>query len=131
MTVFFPHANVLVASDLLSVGSYPVPDYATGGWIGGMVAASEKLLAATDERTRFVAATGPAHGRAALQSQLDLCTAVRKRTAEAFRAGMSFRDFAASKPTAEFDAQWGDAAQFLALVYKGGFGHLRELGGVI
>ena len=131
VTVFFPHANVLVASDLLSVGSYPVPDYATGGWIGGMVAASEKLLAATDERTRFVAATGPAHGRAALQSQLDLCTAVRKRTAEAFRAGMSFRDFAASKPTAEFDAQWGDAAQFLALVYKGGFGHLRELGGVI
>ena len=51
--------------------------------------------------------------------------------AEAFRAGMSLADFVASKPTAPFDAQWGDATLFLPLVYKGGFAHLRELGGVI
>jgi glyoxylase-like metal-dependent hydrolase (beta-lactamase superfamily II) len=131
VAVFFPEANVLVASDLLSVGRYPVPDYATGGWIGGMVTASQKLLDGTDARTRIVVAAGPVYGRDALQAQLDLCTAVRKKAAEAFRAGMSFKDFAASKPTAEFDAQWGDPAQFLALVYKGGFAHLRELGGVI
>jgi glyoxylase-like metal-dependent hydrolase (beta-lactamase superfamily II) len=131
VAVFFPDANLLVASDLLSVGRYPVLDYATGGWIGGMLAASKKLLDATDDRTRIVAADGPVRGRAALQAQHDLCTAVRQKAADAFRAGMSFKDFAASKPTAEFDAQWGDPAQFLALVYKGGFAHLRELGGVI
>ena len=44
VAVFFPDANVLVASDLLSVGRYPVPDYATGGWIGGLVDATQKLL---------------------------------------------------------------------------------------
>jgi hypothetical protein len=44
---------------------------------------------------------------------------------------MSFADFAAAKPTAPFDAQWGDPELFLRLVYKGGFAHLRELGGVI
>ena len=44
---------------------------------------------------------------------------------------MSFADFVASKPTAAFDAKWGDPQQFLRLVYKGGFAHLRELGGVI
>jgi len=131
VAVFFPDANLLVASDLLSVGRYPVPDYATGGWIGGMLAASQKLLDATDARTRFVAAGGGVHGRAALQAQHDLCTAVRQKVAEAFRVGMSFKDFAASKPTAAFDSQWGDPALFLALVYKGGFAHLRELGGVI
>jgi glyoxylase-like metal-dependent hydrolase (beta-lactamase superfamily II) len=131
VAVFFPDANLLVASDVLSVGRYPVPDYATGGWIGGMLAASQKLLDATDARTRIVAAEGPVHGRGALQAQHELCTAVRQKTAEAFRAGMSFKDFAASKPTAAFDSQWGDPAQFLALVYKGGFAHLRELGGVI
>jgi len=131
VAVFFPDANLLVASDLLSVGRYPVPDYATGGWIGGMLAASKKLLDSTDARTRIVAAEGPVHGRAALQAQHDLCAAVRQKAADAFRAGMSFKDFAASKPTAEFDSQWGDPAQFLALVYKGGFAHLRELGGVI
>jgi hypothetical protein len=44
---------------------------------------------------------------------------------------MSREDFIAAKPTAEFDAQWGDPQQFLPLVYKGGFAHMRELGGVI
>ncbi len=54
VAVFFREANVLVASDLLSVGRYPVPDYATGGWIGGLVDATQKLLDSTDARTRIV-----------------------------------------------------------------------------
>jgi glyoxylase-like metal-dependent hydrolase (beta-lactamase superfamily II) len=131
VAVFFPDANVLVASDLLSVGHYPVPDYATGGWIGGFIEATQKLLDATDAKTRVVAAEGGAHGRAELEAQLEVCKAVAQKTAEAFRAGMSFADFVASKPTAAFDAKWGDPQLFLRLVYKGGFAHLRELGGVI
>ena len=131
VAVYVREANVLVASDLLSVGRYPVPDYATGGWIGGLVDATQNLLDATDARTRIVAAEGGVHGRAELEAQLELCTAVRSKAAEAFRAGMSFADFVAAKPTAAFDAKWGDPQQFLRLVYKGGFAHLRELGGVI
>lgn len=131
VAVFFGDANLLVASDLLSVGRYPVPDYSTGGWIGGLVEASQKLLDATDEKTRIVAATGGVHGRAELEAQLQMCTAVRQQAAQAFRAGMSLADFVASKPTAAFDAKWGDPRPFLPLVYKGGFAHLRELGGVI
>jgi glyoxylase-like metal-dependent hydrolase (beta-lactamase superfamily II) len=131
VAVFFPDANVLVASDLLSVGRYPVPDYATGGWIGGLVDASKKLLDSTDARTRIVAAAGGGFGRAELVAQHALCTAVRQQAAQAFRVGMSLADFMASKPTAAFDEKWGGAEQFLPLVYKGGFAHLRELGGVI
>jgi glyoxylase-like metal-dependent hydrolase (beta-lactamase superfamily II) len=131
VAVFFPDHNVLAASDLLSVGRYPVPDYSTGGWIGGLVDATQKLLDATDARTRVVAADGGVFGRADLMAQLEMCTAVRQKLAEGFRAGMSLEDFVASKPTAAFDALWGDPRQFLPLVYKGGFAHLRELGGVI
>jgi glyoxylase-like metal-dependent hydrolase (beta-lactamase superfamily II) len=131
VAVYFPDANVLVASDLLSVGGYPVPDYATGGWIGGLLDASKALLAKTDARTRIVGAQGAVCGRAELEAQLTLCTAVAQKAAEAFRAGASLADFMASRPTAAFDAQRGDPATFLKLVYKGGFAHLRELGGVI
>ena len=131
IAVFFPDENVLAASDLLSVGRYPVPDYATGGWIGGFVDATQKMLDATDARTRIVAAEGGVYGRTELEAQLTMCTAVRSKAAEAFRAGMSLADFVASKPTAPFDAAWGDPRQFLPLVYEGGFAHLRELGGVI
>jgi glyoxylase-like metal-dependent hydrolase (beta-lactamase superfamily II) len=131
VAVFFGDANLLVASDLLSVGRYPVPDYATGGWIGGLVDASQKLLDATDAKTRIVAAAGGVYGRAELTAQHEMCTAVRQQAAQAFRAGMSLADFVASRPTAAFDERWGDPRQFVPLVYKGGFAHLRELGGVI
>jgi glyoxylase-like metal-dependent hydrolase (beta-lactamase superfamily II) len=131
VAVFIPHANVLVASDLLSVGRYPKPDYATGGWIGGLIDATQKMLDGTDAKTRIVAAAGGVYGRTELEAQLELCKAVAQKTAEAFRVGMSFADFVASKPTAAFDAKWGDPQLFLRLVYKGGFAHLRELGGVI
>jgi glyoxylase-like metal-dependent hydrolase (beta-lactamase superfamily II) len=129
--VFFPEANVLAASDLLSIGRYPILDYVTGGWIGGMVAATRALLDLTDARTQIVPAVGPVGSRSDLEAQLTMCTAVRAKLAEAFRVGMSFNDFVAAKPTSQFDAQWGDPAQFLALAYKGALGHLRELGGVI
>lgn len=131
VAVYFPAHDVLVASDLVAVGRYPVLDYSTGGWIGGFLAATEQLLARTGERTRIVPAEGGVAGRAELEAQRALCTAVRDKAAAAFRVGMSLKDFVASRPTAEFDAQRGDPTQFLRFVYEGGFAHLRELGGVI
>lgn len=129
--VRFPTANVVVASDLLAVGAYPTPDYATGGWIGGFEDATRKLLDRVDDDTRIVPAHGAPQTKAALEDQLELLTAVRERVAAAFRNGMSFADFVATEPTKEFDAARGDPALFLALVHKGAWAHLRELGGVI
>ena len=131
VAVFFPDANVLAAGSLVAVGSYPVVDYATGGWIGGLEAATRALLDGTDRATKIVPALGPISGRAELEAQLALCTAVRERVADAFRHGLSFTEFVATKPTQEFDAARGNPAQFLKLVHKGAWAHLRELGGVI
>ncbi len=131
VAVFFPDANVLAVGALLAVGSYPVPDYATGGWIGGLEAATRALLAASDGATKIVPAFGPVCGRAEIEEQLKLCTAVKERVADAYRHGLSFQEFVATKPTQEFDAARGDPSLFLKLVHKGAWAHLRELGGVI
>jgi cyclase len=131
VAVFFPDANVLAAGSLVAVGAYPVVDYVTGGWIGGLEAATKALLDATDRATKIVPAFGPVCGRTDLEAQLALCSAVRERTADAYKRGLSFAEFVASKPTAEFDAQRGNPAQFLLLVHKGAWAHIRELGGVI
>ena len=131
VAVFFPDANVLAAGALVAVGRYPVVDYATGGWIGGLQAATRALLDGTDAATKIVPAIGAVCGRAELEAQLALCTAVRERVADAFRRGLSFSEFVATKPTQEFDAARGDPSQFLKLVHKGGWAHIRELGGVI
>ena len=57
--VFFPKANVLVTGGLMSVGSYPVLDYTTGGWIGGMADASKALLDVANPDTKIVPGVGP------------------------------------------------------------------------
>ena len=131
IAVFFPDANVLAAGALLAVGAYPVPDYATGGWIGGLEAATRALLDATDGATKIVPAFGATCGRAELEAQLKLCMAVRERVADAYKRGLSFKEFVATNPTQEFDAARGDPSLFLKLVHKGAWPHIRELGGVI
>ena len=131
VAVFFPDANVLAAGAVLAVDSYPVPDYATGGWIGGLEAATRALLAGTDAATKIVPSSGAVCGRAELESQLKLCTEVRERVADAYRHGLSFKEFVATNPTQEFDAARGDPSLFLKLVHKGAWVHMRELGGVI
>jgi hypothetical protein len=47
------------------------------------------------------------------------------------RMGYSARDMQAAEPTKEFDARWGDPAQFMASVYPGLWGHARELGRIV
>jgi glyoxylase-like metal-dependent hydrolase (beta-lactamase superfamily II) len=131
VAVLFPDSNVLAASDLLAVDRYPIVDYATGGWIGGLEAATQSLLKVVDARTRIVPAIGPVCGRTQLEAQLTLCKTVRERVADAFRHGMSLKDFIATGPTREFDAERGDPSLFLRLVYKGAWAHVRELGGII
>jgi glyoxylase-like metal-dependent hydrolase (beta-lactamase superfamily II) len=45
---------VLPTGDLFFSGTYPVIDYSTGGWTGGMAAAPDKLLKMGDARTKII-----------------------------------------------------------------------------
>ena len=120
VAVFFGDANLLVASDLLSVDRYPVPDYATGGWIGGLVEATKKLLALTNADTLIVPANGPAQRRTHLQAQLDMLTVVRERVENLMRKGRSIEEMLAAGVTNEFDSKWGsNGDRFVANIYNG------------
>ena len=57
--VFFPDANVLVAGDVLAVGAYPIADYISGGWLGGLMTATKTLLDLTNDQTRVIPAPVP------------------------------------------------------------------------
>ncbi len=54
--VWFRNRNVLAAGGAVTYGEYPVIDYATGGWIGGLVDSTKKLLAMTNAETLIVPA---------------------------------------------------------------------------
>ncbi len=127
----FPRQNVLVVGDLLAVGSYPVLDYTTGGWIGGLADANRKLLTLCDDQTRIVPGTGPVVGKAELQAQSDMLAALRPILVKGIKSGWNGDDFIQQQLTKDFDARWGDPKLFLQNAYLGLWAHARELGGIV
>jgi cyclase len=126
--VFFPGPNILMAGDVFSVGSYPILDYCTHGWIGGMISAGRDLLQLVNAETRIIPGTGPIQSRADLQAQFDMLSTVRQRLVAMIKLGYGAKDMIAATPTQEFNAKWGDPTLFMNCVYPGMWGHARELG---
>jgi glyoxylase-like metal-dependent hydrolase (beta-lactamase superfamily II) len=120
-----------VTGDVMTVGKYPIADYTTGGWLGGLLTATKTLLDLSKPDTRVIPGTGPVQARADLQAQFDMLTTLRERLPKMMRQGMSANDMLAAGATKEFDEKWGDPKLFLPVTYRGLWLHVRELGGIV
>ena len=107
--LFLPAANVLHTGDLLFAGMYPVIDYSTGGWIGGMATACDVMLKAGDAKTRVIPGHGPMATKDDLKASSAMLHTVHERLAAAAKQGKSVDEVIASAPTKEFDDKWGKA----------------------
>ena len=126
--VFFRNANVLVAGDVISAGSYPIIDYSTNGWIGGLLDATKTLIGLADAKTQIVPGTGPIQSRADVEAERDMLATMKLRLSQLLAQGMSAADMLAAKPSREFDAHWGDPSLFIANAFPGLTQRARELG---
>ncbi len=129
--VFFRRANVLVAADVVSVGRFPLVDPDSNGWVGGITTAVEKLVGLADEGTKVVPGRGAAQGLAYLKKEHAMLDTVRQRLIRLLAQGKSASEMIAARPAAEFEAEWGDPAQFIRNAYPGLAHRSRELGASI
>lgn len=116
--VRFPDLNVIAAGGVVTT-SYPLIDYVTGGWIGGTIDATRRLLELCDDETLIVPQSGPAQTRAHLEAQAEMLTTVRERVEEMAVQGKGVSDMLAAGITHDFDGAWGDPGRFLRNVYDG------------
>jgi hypothetical protein len=89
-----------------------------------MIAASEVNLAASTDKTIIIPGHGnPVSNRAELRDFRDMLVGIRENVAKLKRQGRSLDEVVEAKPTAAFDAKWGqfviDPAFFTKLVYAG------------
>ena len=126
--VFFRNANVLVAGDLVSVGSYPILDYCTNGWIGGLVNAAQGLMGLCNEKTRIVSGAGGVQSPADIETEHSMLVTMKQRLSHLLAQGMSVQDMLEAAPTRDFDARWGDPKLFVANAWPGLVQRARELG---
>jgi cyclase len=129
--IFFRNANVLLAGDVISVGSYPIMDYSTGGWIGGMADATQQLVNLSNENTRIIPGIGAVQNRADMIAEQQMLAKSKDVLWQMVRKGMGADDMVAAGALKEFDPKWGNSDAFIASAYRGMYGHVREIGGVV
>lgn len=126
--VSFPDSKVLVAGDVLCTGRYPILDYMTGGWLGGMEDSTKTLLGLTGQDTKLIPGDGPVLEKADLQAEHDMISTVKTRMIEMMRMGYSAEDMVQGGATKEYDEAWGDPTMFVQNAYQGLWGHVVGLG---
>ena len=130
--VYFTRSNVLIAGDAVQPGRFPILDWPTGGWIGGMQDAHRTLLRLANDSTKIVPGSGPVMTKADLQANLDTVTKIREHLVKLVKQGLGPNELIAGKAMKDFEGQLaGDPDQFLYTAYRGLWAHARELGGIV
>ena len=119
--VWFKTANVLSTGDTFTNGRYPNIDFANGGNIRGMIAATDAYLKLVNAKTRIVPGHGPIADKAALMEYHSMLVTARDRMAKLVKEGKSEGDVVAAKPFADLDAKWAPtelaSKNFIRVVY--------------
>jgi glyoxylase-like metal-dependent hydrolase (beta-lactamase superfamily II) len=121
--VTFEPANVVFLGDLFWNGIYPFIDNEYGGGIDGMIRADNAILATVSDDTVIVPGHGPVGNRAQLAEFRDMLVAIRDKVAALKKQGKTSPEVVAAKPTAAFDAKYGNSLispdSFAKIVYDG------------
>ena len=123
ISVVFEDADVIHVGDTWWNGFYPFIDYSTGGSIDGMIRATKRNLSVVTDKTMIIPGHGPVGNKAGLTEYYDMLAAIRDNVSKLKQEGKSLAETIAAKPTAAYDAKWGQflmtPAIFTELVYSG------------
>jgi glyoxylase-like metal-dependent hydrolase (beta-lactamase superfamily II) len=118
MYVYFPQQNVLAVGDALSGEGWPVVDWTTGGWIGGIVGGLQRVLSLVKDDTRIVPGRGPVLTVSDLKTQSDMYAAIHERLSKLLNSGRGPTEAVAARPTKEFDAKMGNPDEFVRRAFE-------------
>src|SRR5262245_24445230 len=113
MYVFFPKQNVLAVGGAVYGEGWPEVDWWTGGWIGGIVGANQRLQTLVDANTKIIPARGPVLSLADLKTQLDMYGTIYDRLSQMLNRGRGPTEAVEAKPTKEFDDKMGNPDEFV------------------
>ena len=116
--VYFEQQNVLAVGDAVSGQGWPVVDYTTGGWIGGIVGGLQRLQTIANEDTRIVPGRGPVLGLKDLKTQYEMYATVYDRLTQLLNKGRGPGEAVAAQPTKEFDSQMGNGDEFVRRAFE-------------
>lgn len=121
--VHFQQSNVIHAGDIWFNGFYPFIDAEHGGSLAGVIAATEQIIALSDEQTIIIPGHGPVGNRAELLSYRDMLVGVFNILSALKAEGKSLQEVIAMQPIKPYEEEWGNGflttEQWLGIIYSG------------
>ena len=116
--VYFPKQNVLAVGDAVSGQGWPVVDWWTGGWIGGIVGGLNRLQTVANAETKVVPARGGVLSLADLKTQYEMFSTIYGRLSQMINAGKGPSEGVEAKPAKEFEAKMGNPDEFIRRAFE-------------
>lgn len=116
--VYFPEQNVLAVGDAAYGEGWPVIDWWTGGWIGGIVGGLRRLQTVAQRDTKIVPAQGAVLSFADIAAQVDMYGTIYDRLVQMLNKGHSPDEAVAAKPAKEFEDKMGNPDAFIHRAFE-------------
>jgi cyclase len=115
--VYFPQQNVLAVGDAAYGQGWPVVDWWTGGWIGGIVGGLQRIQSVASSSgnrdIKIVPAVGPVLSLADIAAQVDMYGTIYDRLNQMLNKGHSPSEGVEAKPAKEYEAKMGNPDEFI------------------
>jgi glyoxylase-like metal-dependent hydrolase (beta-lactamase superfamily II) len=120
--VFLRNHNAVHTGDVFNNAGYPYIDTGNGGDLDGTITFSEAILREIRRDTVVIPGHGPVGTYADLEAYIAMLKGVRAKLAELVKRGATLEQVIAAKPTAEWDARYGNPTRIL----NGGYASLAR-----
>lgn len=115
--VIFRGHNTVHLGDVFNTSGYPFIDADNGGDLSGMIAFCQGVLDELEEGAIVVPGHGAVGDYDDLARYIEMLTAVRDNIAKLVASGATLEQVIAAKPTADWDAEFGDPGRMIDRAY--------------
>jgi cyclase len=111
--VYFTQQNILAVGDAAYGQGWPVVDWWTGGWIGGIVGGLQRIQTVANKDTKIVPGVGPVLTYADITAQLDMYGNIYDRLNQMINKGHSPSEAVEAKVAKEYEVKMGNPDEFI------------------
>jgi len=116
--VYFPAQNILAVGDAAYGQGWPVMDWWTGGWIGGIVGGLQRIQSVANKDTKIVPAQGPVLSLADIGVQLEMYGNIYDHLSQMLNKGHSPSEAVAARPAKDYEFKMGNSDEFIRRAFE-------------